>query len=232
MKKTRAKRLLLLILIPCMLLAFSACMQWELPAQLAGGTSAANDYFSDAAARHSVELKTFAPPKPFDVSNLRGIGSISVKQALMIDGEENDLFCTFDDPDAALSDLKAAIPEYLAFLKETYHLAEISLKNLDVYVEKKYDYEQQLTDANDDEGPSAYKQGETLESFRHIYGLTAQNDAAIRTVFGSPAPSRTTTTAAGSKLAYLAALLPASDPLAEKLDSATRSALQAKYPDG
>jgi hypothetical protein len=147
---------------------------------------------------------------------LRGIGSISVKQALIIDGVENNLFCTFDDPTVALYDLMSAIPEYLEFLKEEYDLNEITLENISIYEEKMFEYEQLLIGAKAIEKlETVRKESEILASFCRIYSLESRNNMAIQTVY-----KNSSTSAKREELIDLIPLLPSFAPLAEEFNTA------------
>ena len=151
-----------------------------------------------------VEIKTLCDAKPVDVVNLRGIGSISVKQSIIIDGAEYYLFCTFDDSHSALADLQNAIPDYLSFLAKEYSLNRIALGKLDVYYEKMFVYEQYLIDNGlEDELGAVREKSEILGSFYRIYRLESRNNEIIKLALSN---------LSDEGLDYLMQLLPAFSP--------------------
>ena len=151
-----------------------------------------------------VEIKTLSEAKTVDVVNLRGIGSISVKQSIIIAGVERDLFCTFDDPVAALAGLQDTILDYLSFLQQEYDLKPLTLRNLDMYYEKMYVYEQYLIDNNhEDELEAVREESKVLASFYRIYHLDDKNKEVIKRAHKS---------LSAEDLDYLMQLLPAFAP--------------------
>lgn len=78
-----------------------------------------------AATSIPIELIVLDEPIPHE-SGVPSLGPISTKLALEIDGEVNNLLCTFDDPFTACENVKQEIPELLTFLQEGYDLPEFS----------------------------------------------------------------------------------------------------------
>ena len=60
----------------------------------------------------------------FDNESLEGMGRISTKDAVVINGVVNYLYPTFDDVDSALVTLESMIPEYYSLVEENVNLAE------------------------------------------------------------------------------------------------------------
>lgn len=80
---------------------------------------------TSASSSISIEIINLEEPIPHE-SGIECLGPISTKLALVIDGEVNNLLCTFDDPFTACENVKKEIPELLAFLQEGYDLPEFS----------------------------------------------------------------------------------------------------------
>lgn len=64
---------------------------------------------------------------------LDDIGGINRSQTIVIGGVENPLFCTFIDQDAALDNLKSAVPEILDEIKVGFSLADLDNSNWEEY---------------------------------------------------------------------------------------------------
>lgn len=66
---------------------------------------------------------------------IKSLGRVSIKQALMIDGEENPLFPTFDDPDHAFNTMQEQYADELKKVKKEYFLLNINKSNVEKYHE-------------------------------------------------------------------------------------------------
>jgi hypothetical protein len=69
----------------------------------------------------------------FQNIKLQNIGSMSTKYSLIINGEQNNLFPTFDEPVVALQNFKTAENELLNDLKNAYGLDELTNNNYEKY---------------------------------------------------------------------------------------------------
>lgn len=72
----------------------------------------------------SATIKTSHDGKVFSRESLRLYGPISIKDSVIINGVENDLYPTFDDIDYALKSLKKEIPEYYNFVSTKINLED------------------------------------------------------------------------------------------------------------
>lgn len=66
---------------------------------------------------------------------IKDLGRVSIKQALMIDGEENLLFPTFDDPDHAFNTMQEQYADEIKRVKKEYFLLNINKSNVEKYHE-------------------------------------------------------------------------------------------------
>lgn len=111
-------------------------------------------------------------------SNLVGIGTIHIRQAININGVQNNLFCEFDNPDQAIEDLKENIPDLLSALQEQYALQALSSSNWKEYYSNLYQYEQSMIDAQTLTKQTAQELA-VLYSFFDIYENTEQNEKIL-----------------------------------------------------
>lgn len=101
---------------------------------------------------------------------LSDVGTWSVKTCLLIDGEEYDLYATFDDPTKALENVKTECPDALSQLKKgSFLLGELSDRNWERY-----------RDALASKDIKAAEQADTLAAFFDIYENASQNDEIIK----------------------------------------------------
>lgn len=61
------------------------------------------------------------------------IGRINRSQTISINGIRNPLYCTFEDKEGAIEDLKLEIPEILTEISSDFKLEEINSDNLEEY---------------------------------------------------------------------------------------------------
>lgn len=73
---------------------------------------------------HLSDLMIAQTNMTFDNESLEGMGRISTKDAVVINGVVNYLYPTFDDVDFALATMESTIPEYLSLVEEKINLAE------------------------------------------------------------------------------------------------------------
>ena len=100
---------------------------------------------------------------------LSDVGTWSVKAGLLIDGEEYDLYATFDDPAKALENVKAKCPDALSQLKKSsFLLGELSDRNWERY-----------RDALASKDIKAAEQTDTLAAFFDIYENADKNEEII-----------------------------------------------------
>lgn len=72
------------------------------------------------------------------INYLEGIGKIVPGSKIYLEGVENELYCTFEDGNQAIEDLKKAIPEYLTYLMEKYQLGSLTSENWKLYKNAMY----------------------------------------------------------------------------------------------
>lgn len=101
---------------------------------------------------------------------LSDIGTWSVKSCLVLDGEEYDLYATFDDPEKAIDNVKEKCPDALAQLRRgSLTLGELSDGNWQRYRDA-------LAAASDGDN----EQGDTLAAFFDIYENEDKNAQIIK----------------------------------------------------
>lgn len=125
--------------------------------------------YDDAAVPKSVAVKDKHGEEQTN-RLLSNVGSWSVKTCLLIDGEEYDLYATFDDPDKALENVKAKCPDALSQLKKSsFLLGELSDRNWERY-----------RDVLASKDIEAEEQADTLAAFFDIYENAGQNEEIIK----------------------------------------------------
>lgn len=213
MKSQNLKRVFFLLLCLCILITSSVYVKGM-------NSNILKESFFKSEVSHNISLEKFESPKPFEVKNLKNIGTITVKETLVIDGVQNDLFCTFDDPNSALIDLIATIPDYLNLLEKKFSLEPISLDRLNLYEEKMWEYEQMLIDTNAiEELESVREKSKILASFCRVYRCDEQNKTIIEKSLGDVNLKRSASSLEYDDLVELSTLLPYFTPLAEELDA-------------
>ena len=71
---------------------------------------------------------------PFEGAKfLNELGSVSTKEAIAVDGREYLLYCTFDDPEAAVENIHTELEDFVNLLQTTYALPDFSPSTADVY---------------------------------------------------------------------------------------------------
>lgn len=101
---------------------------------------------------------------------LSDIGTWSVKSCLVLDGEEYDLYATFDDPEKAIENVKGKCPDALAQLRRgSLTLGELCDGNWQRYRDA-------LAATSDGDN----EQGDTLAAFFDIYENVDKNAQIIK----------------------------------------------------
>ena len=79
-----------------------------------------------------------------------GVDTISIKHALLIDGQENDMLRTFDNLEIAINKLYEKIPNLLSILEVEYGLEPMSSENWEQYRNNCIEYINTCIANNDD----------------------------------------------------------------------------------
>lgn len=140
---------------------------------------------------------------PFEGAKfLNELGSVSTKEAIVVDGREYLLYCTFDDPEAAVENIHTELEDFVNLLQTTYALPDFSPSTADVY----YYASIQLLD--DPQRPEWYtecsEEFDKMEVFYDIYENVESNDA-IKTALA--ANQRTSANASENVMDLSVALL-------------------------
>ena len=79
-------------------------------------------------------IEKYIPIEESDIpTSLVGVDTISIKHALLIDGQENDMLRTFDNLEIAINKLYEKIPNLLSILEAEYGLEPMSSENWEQY---------------------------------------------------------------------------------------------------
>lgn len=106
---------------------------------------------------------------------LKEFGRISTKQALMMDGEENLLYCTFDDPDYAFDTLIENYGDVLEQMRKKYYLFKISKNNWHGYRDVANDFRE-----SNPESEEEHDRRMAVQQFFDIYEGEELNDEIIK----------------------------------------------------
>lgn len=103
------------------------------------------------------------------------LGSVSTKEAIVVDGKEYLMYCTFDEPEVAVENFRVELEDFIDLLQTIYALPDFSPSTAGAY----YYASIQLLD--DDSRPEWYNEGgaefKKMESFYDIYeNVEANND--------------------------------------------------------
>lgn len=148
--------------------------------------------------------------------NLKKLGSISVKKVLLINGEENPLFCTFDDPEEAMTNLKNEIPDFLTDLSEKYSLPEL---NDDSWEEYRSSLVQEKDEVNEISSEMAL-----LSSFFDIY----ENESVNNDILDNLSENQSKRQIDNSNMEDLIFKLPYTSPILSKYHSDKDSKIQPR----
>lgn len=111
----------------------------------------------------------------FDASDtLKEFGRISTKQALVMDGKENLLYCTFDDPDYAFDTLIKNYGDVLQQMKKKYFLFKISKNNWHKYRDVANDFRESNPESEEEHDKRA-----AVQQFFDIYENEEENKRVI-----------------------------------------------------
>ena len=180
---------------------------------------------SELPPSHQVELVTLDSYIPFSVPALEGVDNISTKQALIIDGVQNNLYCTFDDANAACEDIVNKIPGLLNKVQSEYGLSELTPATVEQYNEKIIEYWQSLIDDGNEDVLGEYSDSHfSWICFKQIFDSYKENDEIVSNSFGSSMTRSSTSRAAvdESTLQKIGMLLPYTTPLAVQVDQQTQ----------
>ena len=78
--------------------------------------------------------------KPFSVPIIKELGSISVKQKLVSEEKEYNLYCTFDNPKGAIDRLYDSAPTIINELEEHYGLERMTIHNWERYRDSLFEF--------------------------------------------------------------------------------------------
>jgi len=131
-------------------------------------------------------VETYIPIAESDIPTvLRDIDSISVKNALVIDGTKNDMLRTFDNHDQAIDGIYKKASGLLNILAENYQLDRMNAVNWEQYQEYLYTYVDDCF-AKEDGSYDAIRDDESvLKIFFDIYENTWQNQELINQINAS-----------------------------------------------
>lgn len=115
----------------------------------------------------NVQLHSVNKPIPFEATPLLvQIDDISTKEVLKINGVDYPLFCTFDNPQTAISNIAKETATVIMLLKDTYELENFSIDTVSLY----YDALLQMLD--DETRPSWYSESNLeFRKFRAFYDI-------------------------------------------------------------
>lgn len=116
---------------------------------------------------------------------LADIGTVSIKYSIIIDGEQNNLYPTFDDSEVALQNFKIADVDLLNEIKNTYNLEELSNENWLDY--KNYFYEYLNSSLKLDKFTEDNENVVLFNVFMDYYENELDNNRIIESVFGRTA---------------------------------------------
>lgn len=186
----------------------------------AGGAVLANT--SNLSTNPTIQL--ISVDIPFTAPDaLDDIDSISTKEALVINGVQNELYCTFDNRDQAIEDLEDKIPTLLTTLKNNYNLSDLSDLNWEQYREKFMIYCDQLV-ANNLMTDSIQDEITVLRCFFDIYEGYQRNEEIKNLVNLQTSEYSLNNSNSHSVLDDLAIKLPYFTPLAEEFNDDAVSA--------
>lgn len=119
-----------------------------------------------------VEIETKAPLV------IEGIGTVSTKKAIMINGKTYELYRTFDNPQIAIAEITEATPSVLNLLQETFDLDEMTENSWKEYSDALYEM------FNEEACPEWYTESNLefrqLRAFFDIYENCEKNDSIIK----------------------------------------------------
>lgn len=110
--------------------------------------------------------------------NVRDDGNIIYKNVLIVDGQENDLLCMFEDPAAAMKNEKRINARFHQLMRKKWGLAELSDANWKDYQQKLIPYTAGAL-PDDLGGEAMYGQYMHLRNFLAIYEDGQKNSHAL-----------------------------------------------------
>ena len=143
-----------------------------------------------------------------------GVDTISIKHALLIDGQENDMLRTFDNLEIAINKLYEKIPNLLSILEVEYGLEPMSSENWEQYRNNCIEYINTCIANNDDSYSGIATEYNILELFFDIYENTEQNMDLINRINSSKLRMNNPSITVGQ----LVTQLPANTPLAKEIN--------------
>lgn len=152
------------------------------------------------------------------------IGRINRSQTILINGIRNPLYCTFEDKEGAIEDLKLEIPEILTEISSDFKLEEINSDNLEEYKAGLYNLPNENTFSQD-----TNLQRIKLVTFFDIFENYQKNDAILK--YTNQTLSKGRIRASQDQTFYLGMMLPSYAPLAkdsEEIFSRQRSKVIAR----
>lgn len=129
----------------------------------------------DTNSNVSVYTLTKSTSIPFDAPKLLdGIGTVSTKQTIYINGAEYPMYCTFDNSEAALNNISLEAGTLIALLKNTYNLDDFSAETVAEY------YDASLEMFDNEQRPDWYTESnsefQTFRAFYDIYENEGKNE--------------------------------------------------------
>ena len=106
--------------------------------------------YSNANAKEKVTItNNLRKVEKSNISKVLGINAkVSVREWLTVNNEEIPLYCTFEDKDEAIKEIKSIASNLLEKIKNTYELSELNNENWKDYRDSlnKYIDEKEITD--------------------------------------------------------------------------------------
>ena len=160
-------------------------------------------------------IEKYTPIEESDIlTSLVGVDTISIKHALLIDGQENDMLRTFDNLEIAINKLYEKIPNLLSILEAEYGLEPMSSENWEQYRNNCIEYINTCIANNDDSYSGIATEYNILELFFDIYENTEQNMDLINRINSSKLRMNNPSITVGQ----LVTQLPANTPLAKEIN--------------
>ena len=160
-------------------------------------------------------IEKYIPIEESDIpTSLVGVDTISIKHALLIDCQENDMLRTFDNLEIAINKLYEKIPNLLSILEAEYGLEPMSSENWEQYRNNCIEYINTCIANNDDSYSGIATEYNILELFFDIYENTEQNMDLINRINSSKLRMNNPSITVGQ----LVTQLPANTPLAKEIN--------------
>ena len=161
-------------------------------------------------------IEKYIPIEESDIpTSLVGVDTISIKHALLIDGQENDMLRTFDNPENAIHQIYEKASGLLDILSKKYGLDRMNHDNWKKYQECMYEYINTCIQNNQQMYQSIGKDEHVLKVFFFFYENTEQNNELISQIN----QSKTRSVGKNITIGDLIMQLPGNTPLAEEVQA-------------